>query len=108
MLGLSIAMAIPSVHGRSDGLVRLGVVSYKVALVVMFAMFAVMILLALGRLSWLRWPWLTTLGALTYPVYLLHRQLGWVAVDQLHESTSSVPPTRVADPPRQCEFSTTA
>ncbi|HEX8631467.1 MAG TPA: hypothetical protein VF755_25180, partial [Catenuloplanes sp.] len=38
--------------------------------------YAVLILLALGRLDWLRWRLLTTLGAMTYPLYLVHEQLG--------------------------------
>ncbi|MCQ4082533.1 acyltransferase [Streptomyces sp. RB6PN25] len=30
------------------------------------------------------WPWLTTAGALTYPFYLVHEHLGWVAIPALH------------------------
>lgn len=32
-----------------------------------------------------RWRWLTTAGALTYPFYLVHEHLGWVAVGVLHQ-----------------------
>jgi peptidoglycan/LPS O-acetylase OafA/YrhL len=32
-----------------------------------------------------RWRWLTTAGALTYPFYLVHEHLGWVAVRALHQ-----------------------
>jgi peptidoglycan/LPS O-acetylase OafA/YrhL len=39
--------------------------------------FAVMALVALGRLDFVRWRGLTVLGALTYPLYLLHAQLGF-------------------------------
>jgi peptidoglycan/LPS O-acetylase OafA/YrhL len=39
--------------------------------------FAVMALVALGRLDFVRWRGLTTFGALTYPLYLLHTQLGF-------------------------------
>jgi peptidoglycan/LPS O-acetylase OafA/YrhL len=39
---------------------------------------------ALGRLDWANWRWLTVAGALTYPFYLVHEHLGWVAVQALH------------------------
>ncbi|MFB7664195.1 acyltransferase family protein [Kitasatospora sp. NPDC056138] len=32
---------------------------------------------ALGWLNRIQWRWLTTAGALTYPVYLLHEYIGW-------------------------------
>jgi peptidoglycan/LPS O-acetylase OafA/YrhL len=53
------------------------------ALIVITAAFAFMILIASGRLGWLNWKWLTTAGALTYPVYLLHEYPGWTAIRAL-------------------------
>lgn len=50
------------------------------------AIFLVMILVALGALRWMTWRGLTTLGLLTYPLYLLHEWVGWVMIDQLDES----------------------
>jgi peptidoglycan/LPS O-acetylase OafA/YrhL len=49
------------------------------------AIFLVMILVALGALKWVSWRGLTTLGLLTYPLYLLHEWVGWVMIDQLNE-----------------------
>lgn len=46
--------------------------------------FAAVAAVALGALRWADWPWLTTAGALTYPFYLVHEHLGWVAVRGLH------------------------
>ncbi|MBC9717149.1 acyltransferase [Streptomyces sp. TRM66268-LWL] len=46
--------------------------------------FAAIAAIALGRLQWADWRWLTTAGALTYPFYLVHEHLGWVAVRFLH------------------------
>ncbi|MER5637500.1 acyltransferase [Kitasatospora sp. NPDC002227] len=46
-------------------------------MVILTVMFAVMALLALGKLSWVRGKWLTTLGALTFPLYLVHENIGW-------------------------------
>ncbi|WP_433891955.1 acyltransferase family protein [Streptomyces sp. CA-111067] len=39
-------------------------------------------------ISRINWGWLTTAGALTYPFYLVHEHLGWVAIDKLHHHTS--------------------
>ncbi|WP_052863814.1 acyltransferase family protein [Streptomyces niger] len=39
---------------------------------------------ALGKLRWANWRWLTVAGALTYPFYLIHEHLGWVTVHWLH------------------------
>jgi hypothetical protein len=50
-----------------------------------------MILLALGKLNWLRWRGLTTLGATTYPLYLLHYVVGFTVIYYLNR-TLSLPP----------------
>ncbi|MCG0290536.1 acyltransferase, partial [Streptomyces sp. PSAA01] len=42
-------------------------------------------LIALGKLNWANWRWLTVAGALTYPFYLVHEHLGWVVVWVLHQ-----------------------
>jgi peptidoglycan/LPS O-acetylase OafA/YrhL len=46
--------------------------------------FAMMILVATGRLGWVRWRGLTVLGALTYPLYLVHSQLALPLLDALY------------------------
>lgn len=46
------------------------------AVVLMGVCFLVVIAVALGRLSWVRGRWLVVLGATTYPLYLLHLDLG--------------------------------
>ncbi|MET7800470.1 acyltransferase family protein, partial [Streptomyces decoyicus] len=46
--------------------------------------FALVAAVALGRLHWANWRWLTVAGALTYPFYLVHEHLGWVVVRALH------------------------
>ncbi|GAB2798597.1 acyltransferase family protein [Streptomyces daliensis] len=46
--------------------------------------FAAVAAVALGTLRWADWRWLTTAGALTYPFYLVHEHLGWVAIRALH------------------------
>ncbi|MBV1854696.1 acyltransferase family protein [Catellatospora tritici] len=49
------------------------------ALLIITGAFALVAAIALGWFSWARWRWLTTLGALTYPTYLLHEYPGWTA-----------------------------
>ncbi|MEC4015930.1 acyltransferase family protein [Streptomyces sp. H27-D2] len=46
--------------------------------------FAAVAAVALGKLRWADWRWLTVAGALTYPFYLVHEHLGWVTVAVLH------------------------
>ncbi|MEV6318649.1 acyltransferase [Streptomyces sp. NPDC051776] len=59
--------------------------SYGIAAVVTLGFVAVGAI-ALGRLRWANWRWLTVAGALTYPFYLIHEHLGWVAVHVLHRT----------------------
>ncbi|MER5639377.1 acyltransferase [Kitasatospora sp. NPDC002227] len=60
---------------------------------VVVALLAVFYLLMTGvALGWFRrigWRWLTTAGAVTYPLYLLHEELGWEAIFVFR---ASVPP----------------
>ncbi|MFD7919181.1 acyltransferase family protein [Streptomyces sp. NPDC059740] len=62
--------------------------SYRSALgiiaVVTFGFVAVA-LVATRRLDRVNWRWLSVAGALTYPFYLIHEHLGWVAVGVLHQ-----------------------
>ncbi|KAB1140323.1 acyltransferase [Streptomyces luteolifulvus] len=57
--------------------------SLGIVLVVAFG-FGAVAAIALGRLSWANWRWLTVAGALTYPFYLVHEHLGWVVIRALH------------------------
>ncbi|MCW2751878.1 MAG: hypothetical protein JWR83_2988, partial [Aeromicrobium sp.] len=42
------------------------------------------VLLSHPRASRLDWRWLTTLGTLTYPLYLLHENIGWWLISVVH------------------------
>jgi peptidoglycan/LPS O-acetylase OafA/YrhL len=56
------------------------------------AIFVLMGLVALGALRWMtNWRWLTALGLLTYPLYLLHEWIGWILIDRLYPDLSRVP-----------------
>jgi peptidoglycan/LPS O-acetylase OafA/YrhL len=45
--------------------------------------FAVMAAAASGGLRWLRHPWCLPLGATTYPLYLVHQNIGYLVFDSL-------------------------
>ncbi|MFH8502392.1 acyltransferase family protein [Streptomyces flaveolus] len=57
--------------------------TFGIVLVVAFGFLAVAAV-ALGWLNRANWRWLTVAGALTYPFYLVHEHLGWVAIRFLH------------------------
>ncbi|WP_435862776.1 acyltransferase family protein [Streptomyces phaeochromogenes] len=58
--------------------------SFGIVLVVTFGFVAVAAI-ALGWLNRANWRWLTVAGALTYPFYLVHEHLGWVAIEAYHQ-----------------------
>lgn len=56
------------------------------ALVVLAAVAAVAVVALVPAIRDLDWPVLTTLGALTYPLYLIHEYFGWALIETLHPS----------------------
>jgi peptidoglycan/LPS O-acetylase OafA/YrhL len=61
--------------------------SYRSAYVIIAIVtlgFLAVLAVALGWARRADWRWLTVAGALTYPFYLVHEHLGWVAVEVLH------------------------
>ena len=87
MLGTSIAIAMSCLAQRDP--VKRGITSYPITLTVMLAFIAIMVAVALGWFSWVRWRGLVTVGALTYPAYLLHHGIGLAVIARLHDR---VPP----------------
>jgi len=69
-------------HHRTE----LGVIA-----VVAFCYLAVAAVTMVPWIARLDWRWLTTAGALTYPFYLVHEHLGWVAIDKLTHHTDLSP-----------------
>ncbi|MCW2873627.1 MAG: putative rane protein [Streptomyces oryziradicis] len=51
--------------------------------VVTLGFVAVAVVTLVPRIAGIGWRWLTTAGALTYPFYLVHEHLGWVAIHGL-------------------------
>ncbi|MGW2672052.1 acyltransferase family protein [Streptomyces sp. NPDC001272] len=50
--------------------------SWEVCVVVVTCFYALMAAVALGKLDRLDWRWLSVAGAMSYPLYLLHQQVG--------------------------------
>ena len=48
------------------------------------------------RLQYVRWGWLTTAGALTYPLYLIHERLGWYVIEVLQRHDWAAWPAMLA------------
>jgi peptidoglycan/LPS O-acetylase OafA/YrhL len=82
IVGLSYLLAIhylgvdPRIHNK------FGHVPAWFAIVIISVFFALIALIALGKLDF-GWRWLTTAGTLTYPLYLLHQHIGWAIIDKL-------------------------
>ncbi|MFJ1753258.1 acyltransferase family protein [Kitasatospora sp. NPDC088134] len=55
------------------------------------AAFAVVAAAALGAFNWMNWKWLTTAGALTYPLYLLHQEIGWQLITRVRRHLPPYP-----------------
>ncbi|WP_405980408.1 acyltransferase family protein [Streptomyces sp. NBC_00158] len=54
--------------------------SWPIAATITAVFFLVMLAAATGLLNRIQWKWLTVAGALTYPVYLLHQEIGWALI----------------------------
>ncbi|MFF3731542.1 acyltransferase family protein [Streptomyces sp. NPDC002476] len=54
------------------------------ALAVVTVFYLLVLAVALRRTDWLDWKWLSTAGALVYPLYLLHEELGWAMIRKLY------------------------
>ncbi|MEU2430264.1 acyltransferase [Streptomyces sp. NPDC007861] len=55
-----------------------------IALALVTVFYLLVLAVALRRLEWVGWKWLATAGALVYPLYLLHEELGWAMIRVLY------------------------
>ncbi|MFE0047688.1 acyltransferase family protein [Streptomyces albireticuli] len=55
------------------------------ARLIVLAAFVIMALIAVGACNKIQWRWLSTAGALTYPLYLLHQYIGMTVIYALRE-----------------------
>jgi peptidoglycan/LPS O-acetylase OafA/YrhL len=59
--------------------------SHTVVITVLTAAFVTVAVIALGLTDRFHVEWFTTLGALTYPLYLLHQNIGWTMIYALRD-----------------------
>ena len=78
MVGVCWVLCAVSLNDMVDEKIKLEHVNVTLTttLILFSVLYLVMIAIALGWLSWLRWSGCTTIGALTYPLYLLHKEIG--------------------------------
>ncbi|MEV5783667.1 MULTISPECIES: acyltransferase family protein [Streptomyces] len=55
-----------------------------IALALVTVFYLLVLAVALHRLDRIGWKWLATAGALVYPLYLLHEELGWAMIRTLY------------------------
>jgi peptidoglycan/LPS O-acetylase OafA/YrhL len=88
LLGISCAMSIHYPGNPFPASVGLSNLPSTLAIL---AGYGVLTLLALGKLDWVRWRGLTTVGALTYPLYLLHCGIGVLTLEYLYPRVNLQP-----------------
>ena len=59
--------------------------SWNIVAALVTLCFLVVIAVALGAFNWVQWKGLTVAGALTYPLYLIHQEIGWTLIHWLRE-----------------------
>lgn len=69
-------------------------VYWTVSLGIVTAFYLLVLAAALGKLNFFNWRWLTVAGAMTYPLYLLHEDIGWEVI----RHTSDHVPARLLVP----------
>jgi peptidoglycan/LPS O-acetylase OafA/YrhL len=91
IVAVSFVLSIPAALYRAglDGTPGAVLPPRWPAVVLLAVCFLLIGAVALGRLNWVRGRWLTVLGATTYPLYLLHLDIGGT---MLHEWQGSMPP----------------
>lgn len=60
-------------------------VGFRYAAVIVTFFFLLMGAVATGKLDWVKWPWVATMGLLTYPLYLLHQVIGLTVIKAIHQ-----------------------
>ncbi|WP_327289356.1 acyltransferase family protein [Streptomyces sp. NBC_01198] len=60
-------------------------VYWSISVGVMTVFYVLVTAVALGRLKAFNWQWLTVAGSITYPLYLIHEDLGWEVIRYSHD-----------------------
>lgn len=92
IVAISLGNAIYRGAGFAD---RVGIryhteIHRTVVVVVVVAIFAIMLAVALKLTSSIGRPWFAVLGALTYPLYLVHAHIGFIIFERLGDQVNHV------------------
>jgi peptidoglycan/LPS O-acetylase OafA/YrhL len=92
ILLVALGNAIPRAVGFADRVgIRYGTEIHRQAVVaIVIAIFTVMLLVALRLTQRVGRPWFAVLGAVTYPLYLLHAHIGFIIFDRLGPHLNAV------------------
>lgn len=92
LVAFSFALAQRTVQGDArTEMQAMGTFPLWPTILILALIFVIMGLVAVGRFDFVQWRWLVTAGALTYPLYLLHQQIGLIAIQHLHTRIPAVP-----------------
>ena len=85
IVGVSFVLAQRHILEWAEGQARQteGVVTFTGTMIGVTLIFLVMLAVALGWLSWIRGSWFAIAGAATYPLYLIHWETGWLAIERM-------------------------
>jgi peptidoglycan/LPS O-acetylase OafA/YrhL len=65
--------------------------SWAITVALTTGAFLIVAAAALGAFNWMQWKWLTVAGALTYPLYLLHQEIGWQLITRISRHLAPYP-----------------
>lgn len=83
LLSLSI-IAISLLSAIPRSIERFGIDNYLPAVFLVLLCYVLMAIVSIRWFDNLRWSWLPLIGALTYPVYLLHEDIGYVLMRHIN------------------------
>lgn len=87
IVGVSYIVATDQIQGdvQAQSTVAHNNLNLQIVYGVLAVCFALIGLVATGRLAWIRGRWTIVLGAITYPLYLIHQAIGFTVISQLDQ-----------------------
>lgn len=85
IVGVSYVVGTDQIQGdvQAQSTVAHNHLNLQIVFALLAVCFALIGLVATGRLSWIRGRWTIVLGAITYPLYLIHQEIGFTVISRL-------------------------